>query len=82
MAEQLKFGDRLLPDGDVTNYDTISEFLENIPTKVVNEINKKIEFLSKKPEDATTFEFSCPECEAKDKVVLEVNPVNFFGTGS
>ena len=70
------------PDGDVTDYDAISEFLENIPTKVVNEINEKIKFLSKKPEDATTFEFSCPECEEKDKVVLEVNPVNFFGTGS
>lgn len=70
------------PDGDVTDYNDINEFLDNIPTKVVNKINEKVELLSKKPADATTFEFVCPECDAKDKVALEVNPVNFFEAGS
>lgn len=70
------------PDGDISDYDSISEFLENIPTTVVDSINKSVEALSKKPDDVSTFEFICPECEEKDTVVLEVNPVNFFGNGS
>lgn len=70
------------PEGEVTDYESISEFLENIPTKVVDEINKSVEKLSKKPEEASTFEFVCPECNEKDTVALEVNPVNFFGNGS
>lgn len=70
------------PDGDVTDYESISEFLNNIPTKVVDEINSRVKEIATKPEDAAKFEFVCPECEHKDEVVLEVNPVNFFASGS
>lgn len=69
------------PDGNVSDYDSISEFLDNIPTKVVDKINESIKFISRKPDDVSKFEFVCPECEHKDTVVLEVNPVNFFGNG-
>ena len=69
------------PEGNVNDYDSIMEFLSNIPTKVVDEIDKKVKELSKKPKDATTFEFVCPECEHKGEVALEVNPVNFFTAG-
>lgn len=69
------------PEGIVDDYDSIMEFISNIPTKVVDEIDSKVKGLSVKPKDATTFEFVCPECEHKDQVSLEVNPVNFFTAG-
>ena len=69
------------PDGVVDDYDTICEFLDNVPTKLVDKVNEKIKVVSHKPDDASKFEFTCPECEHKDEVVLEVNPVNFFVNG-
>ena len=65
----------------MTEYESISEFLNNIPTKVVDEINSRVKEIATKPDDAAKFEFVCPECEHKDEVVLEVNPVNFFASG-
>lgn len=70
------------PEGDVSDYESICEFLDNIPTQVVDNINTKVKQIATRPDDATTFEFICPECGEKDKVALEVNPVNFFETGS
>lgn len=70
------------PDGTVTDYDQIVEFLNNIPSTVVDEINTISREVSKRPTDTSEFEFVCPECEHKQTVVLEVNPVNFFKRGS
>lgn len=70
------------PDGNVEDYDMIKEFLNNVPSNLVDKINEQARMVSKRPKDATTFEFVCPECEHKQQVVLEVNPVNFFTAGS
>lgn len=71
------------PDGkQVEDVKHLSEFLHNIPSTVVDEINKKAAAISRKPKDLSKFEFVCPECEHKDTVELEINPVNFFGGGS
>lgn len=70
------------PEGTVEDYDMIKEFVNNIPTTVVNEINEQAVKVSRRPKEATTFEFVCPECEHEQQVVLEVNPVNFFTAGS
>ena len=59
----------------------IREFLNNIPTDVVNDINTRAKDISQRPKEATQFEFVCPECEHKQQVALEVNPVNFFTRG-
>lgn len=69
------------PDGKVTEYELIKEFINNIPSSVVNEINEQARKLSRRPKEATQFEFVCPECEHKQQVALEVNPVNFFTRG-
>lgn len=70
------------PDGNqVEDPNHLIEFLHNIPSTVVDEINKKAADISKKPKDLTKFEFVCPGCEHKDTVDLEVNPVNFFAGG-
>ena len=69
------------PEGDIDDYNAICEFLENIPTDTVNEINERVQGLISKPEDMNKFEFTCPECDTKDEVVMEVNPVNFSETG-
>ena len=70
------------PEGVVDNNDMIRDFLNNIPSNIVDQINEKSKSVSKRPKDASTFEFVCPECEHKQTVVLEVNPVNFFKRGS
>lgn len=70
------------PDGIVEDYESISEFLDNIPTKIVDTINENVKKVAVKPTDISKFEFVCPECEQKDTVDLEVNPVNFFVSGS
>lgn len=69
------------PDGTVTDNEMIREFLNNIPTDVVNDINSRAKDISQRPKEATQFEFVCPECEHKQLVALEVNPVNFFTRG-
>ena len=65
------------PDMVVTDKDTIMEFMTNIPASVVKTVNARIEDVNKKPDDLTTFEFSCEKCEHPDKVIFEMNPVNF-----
>ena len=65
------------PDVMVTNEKEIGEFINNIPTAVIKEIDGKIAELSKKPEGLTTFEFVCEKCEHPDAVTFELNPVNF-----
>jgi hypothetical protein len=63
---------RIETPGDVvTDYDSIVEFMNNIPATVVKEVNNKI------TEDLTTFEFSCEACQHPDKITFEMNPVNF-----
>lgn len=69
------------PEGKVTDQDMIIEFLYNIPSTVVDEINEKSKTISKRPKSTSEFEFVCPECEHKQTVALEVNPVNFFTRG-
>lgn len=70
------------PEGIVTDNEMIRDFLNNIPSSVVDEIHEKSRLVSKRPKEASQFEFVCPECEHKQQVVLEVNPVNFFKRGS
>lgn len=60
----------------------IKDFMHNIPSNIVDHIQKTAAEIAKKPEDLTKFEFVCPECEHNDTVDLEVNPVNFFASGS
>ena len=65
------------PDSVVTDEDTIKEFINNVPTTVIKQIDERIRTLSKKPEGLTTFEFICEACEHPDEVTFELNPVNF-----
>ena len=65
------------PDAIVTNEKEIGEFINNIPTAIIKEIDTKIAELSRKPEGLTTFEFVCEKCEHPDAVTFELNPVNF-----
>lgn len=59
----------------------ISEFLNNVPSSLIAEIQKKVKSISKLPEDASITEFQCPSCNHKDKVKIEFNPVNFSVAG-
>ena len=65
------------PDAIVTNEKEIGEFINNVPTGIIKEIDGKIAKLSKKPEGLTTFEFICEKCQHPDAVTFELNPVNF-----
>ncbi len=69
------------PEGVVTDNELIVEFLNNISSTIVEEINTKAKKISKRPKETSEFEFVCPECEHKQTVVLEVNPINFFTRG-
>ena len=70
------------PEGDVTDWESISEFLTNVPSSLVNKINQSITKLVQKPREATTMNFKCPECDHEDEVTMEMNPVNFSTAGS
>jgi len=65
------------PDTVITDNDTILEFMTNIPANIVKTVNERIAEVSKKPDDLTTFEFACEECQHPDKVTFEMNPINF-----
>jgi len=65
------------PDGEVTDKKQIIEFLANVPTTVVTNMDKRVKDIAKKPESLNNFEFVCPECEHKQKVNIEINPANF-----
>jgi len=69
------------PDTVITDNDMIVEFMSNIPAKVVTLVNDRIAEVNKKPDDLTTFEFSCEKCQHPDKVKFEMNPVNFSSAG-
>jgi len=65
------------PEGVVTDKKQIIEFLANVPTSVVTNMDKRVKSIAKKPESLNNFEFTCPECEHKQKVDIEINPANF-----
>ena len=71
------------PNGDVTDRLQIKEFLSNIPSNIVEKINKTVEGITKRPDDLSKFNFVCPEneCGHKEDVQLELNPVNFSKAG-
>ena len=69
------------PDTVITDNDMIVEFMSNIPAKIVTLVNDRIAEVNKKPDDLTTFEFSCEKCQHPDKVKFEMNPVNFSSAG-
>jgi len=69
------------PDEVVTDKSVILDFMENTPSSVVKEVNDKVQELSKKPEDLTTFEFICEACQHPDKIIFELNPINFSSAG-
>jgi hypothetical protein len=65
------------PDEVIIDRDAIIEFMNNVPAMVVKEVNDRVQLVNKKPEDLTTFEFTCDSCNNKDKINFELNPVNF-----
>lgn len=65
------------PDATVTDEENIIEFMNNIPASIIKEVNDKVKLVTKKPEDLTTFEFTCDACNHRDKINFELNPVNF-----
>jgi|TARA_R110001606_G_scaffold7958_2_gene34846 hypothetical protein len=71
-----------IPDMKVSDQDQISEFLHNIPTTLVDEINEAVGKLVDKPEEATLMKFVCSECGQEDEVQMEMNPANFSKAGS
>jgi hypothetical protein len=65
------------PDETVSDEESIMEFMNNIPATIVKEVNDRVKLVTKKPEDLTTFEFTCDACNHRDKIKFELNPVNF-----
>jgi hypothetical protein len=65
------------PDETVSDEESIMEFMNNIPATIVKEVNDRVKLVTKKPEDLTTFEFTCDACDHRDKIKFELNPVNF-----
>ena len=69
------------PDAIVTDTMMISEFLQNVPTNVVQELNKAIEKIAVKPENINKMQFKCGSCDSVDEVYMEINPINFLEAG-
>ena len=69
------------PDQVVTDNTMIEEFMENVPSKVVNDVNKAVSVASPNLQDISTFEFACEACKSKEKVTFQLNPVNFSSAG-
>ena len=69
------------PDAIVTDTMMISEFLQNVPTTVVHELNKAIEQIAAKPKDINKMQFKCEGCGSVDEIYLEINPINFLEAG-
>jgi hypothetical protein len=65
------------PDETVTDYDSITEFMNNIPADVVKKVNDAVFSANPKTDEISTFEFTCESCDSKEKVTFELNPVNF-----
>ena len=74
--------DRIVtPDEVVTDKETIMEFMENVPSKIVTKINDAVVVATPSLKDISTFEFACEKCSHKEKVTFELNPVNFSSAG-
>jgi hypothetical protein len=69
------------PDQVVTDNAMIEEFMENVPSTVVNDVNKAVSVASPNLQDISTFEFACEACKNKEKVTFQLNPVNFSSAG-
>jgi len=69
------------PDAVVEDTKMISEFLQNVPTTVVGQLNTAIEKIAVKPEDLNKMKFKCEGCDTVDEVYLEINPINFLEAG-
>lgn len=69
------------PDQVVTAKETIMEFMENVPSKIVTKINDAVGIATPSLKDISTFEFVCEKCSHKEKVTFELNPVNFSSAG-
>jgi len=69
------------PDVIVEDTKMISEFLQNVPTTVVQQLNTAIEKIVTKPTDINKMQFKCESCESVDEVYLEINPINFLEAG-
>ena len=74
--------DRIVtPEAVVTDKETIMEFMENVPSKIVTKINDAVGVATPSLKDISTFEFACEKCSHKEKVTFELNPVNFSSAG-
>ena len=74
--------DRIVtPDEVVTDKETIMEFMENVPSKIVTKINDAVVVATPSLKDISTFEFACEKCSHKEKITFELNPVNFSSAG-
>ena len=69
------------PDAVVEDTQMISEFLQNVPTTLVGQLNTAIEKIAVKPEDLNKMKFKCEGCDTVDEVYLEINPINFLEAG-
>ena len=69
------------PDAIVEDTQLISEFLQNVPSTVVKQLNTAIEKIVKKPEEINKMQFKCESCGGVDEVYLEINPINFLEAG-
>ena len=69
------------PEAIVTDTMMISEFLQNVPTTIVQELNNAIEKIAVKPTEINKMQFKCESCGGVDEVYLEINPINFLEAG-
>ena len=69
------------PDSVVTDPDTITEFMDNVPAEIVKKVNEIVNNCVPNLQDISTFEFTCESCESKEKVTFDLNPVNFSSAG-
>lgn len=69
------------PGGDVTDRQHIKEFMENIDSRKLNAIRKKVEELNNMGIDKT-IEVDCTHCDNHWETEIEFNPASFFGDRS
>jgi len=69
------------PDEVVTDSEMIIEFMDNVPSKVITDVNDAVSVASPNLNDVSTFEFTCEACKSKEKVTFDLNPVNFSTAG-
>jgi hypothetical protein len=69
------------PDGDVTNLNDITEFIQNSPKEVFQKISDHISMLKEKIALGEQ-EVACKECEKEFKMPIELDQSSFFGNRS